>query len=183
LFRLAHDLTGLSAQPVSASCWQFSQSGARWDFVVKEHVHAQFLMHIVSSRFVMQIKKSAAGKARINFTHHGLWRRTGLNWKIKYGEKAHLQALLAHLNADQALYQALMALDFHYFALIQDDNGWRVEAEPYGASVVVVRFPAMRRYIRLEFDQAQHLLNAFARLQGKLRAFCNQNAAQQHDLP
>jgi len=71
---------------------------------------------------------------------------------------------------------ALMALDFHMFELVQDHNGWRVETEPYGASEVVVRFPAMRRYIRLTREQARYLVNALARLQGKLRYF-SPNAA------
>jgi len=171
LLHLAHDLPGLCAKPVKASCWQFSQSEAQWDFVVSEQVQAQFLMHIVSSRFVMQVTHSAGGKAHISLRHRGLWRPKGLHWKIKSGDQVYLHALLATLDADQPLYQALMKLDFHCFELIQDDNGWRVEAQPYGASLVAMRFPAMRRYIRLEFDQAQRLLNALARLQGKLRVF------------
>jgi len=117
----------------------------------------------------MPVAESAAGAARIVLTHRGAWRRSGLNWRIKRGESAVLQALLARLDADETLHAALMALDFHVFELIQDENGWRVETEPYGASEVVVRFPAMRRYIRLTREQAQHLVNALARLQGRLR--------------
>jgi len=169
LARVAHDLPGLCPQPITATCWQFSQIGARWHFAVSEQVHAQFLMHIVSSRFLMSVTDSAAGNARISLRHRGLWRRTGLNWKIKRGDSQYLETLLARLHADQPLFEALMALDFQHFVLIQDDNGWHVEAQTYAASEVVMRFPAMRRYIRLEFDQAQHLLNALARLQGKLR--------------
>jgi len=169
LLHLAHDLPGLHAEPVNATCWQFSQADARWDFVVHEQVQAQFLMHIVSSRFVMQVINSAGGKAHISLTHRGLWQKKGLHWKIKFGDQVYLHALLAMLSADQPLHQALMGLDFHCFELIQDDHGWRVEVQPYAASFVAVRFPALRRYIRLEFDQAQRLLNALARLQGKLR--------------
>jgi len=117
----------------------------------------------------MPVADSEAGDARIRLTHRGAWRRNGLNWKILRGERALLQPLLARLDADDILYTALMALDFHIFELIQDENGWRVETEPYGASEVVVRFPAMRRYIRLTREQARYLVNALARLQGKLR--------------
>jgi len=171
LARVAHDLSGLRTAPLSPERWRFDQPGASWQFDVLERVQPQFLMHIVSSQFVMPVMGSDAGEARITLTHSGAWRRTGLNWRIKHGEAAVLQPLLTRLDADKALYDALMALDFHVFELIQDDTGWRVETEPYGASEVVVRFPAMRRYIRLTREQAQYLVNALARLQGKLRHF------------
>jgi len=171
LTRVAHDLSGLRTEPLSPERWRFDQAGASWHFDVLEQVSPQFLMHIVSSRFIMPVADSEAGDARIRLTHRGAWRRNGLNWKILRGEQALLQPLLARLNADQPLYAALMALDFHIFELIQDENGWRVETEPYGASEVVVRFPAMRRYIRLTREQARYLVNALARLQGKLRYF------------
>jgi len=173
LRRLAHDLTGLRAEILAADRWRFDQPGASWHFEVRERVQPQFLMHIVSSRFMMPVVHSEAGYSRISLTHSGIWRRSGLRWKIKQGDQARLQSLLTRLFADQPLYEAFMALDFHCFELIQDASGWRVEAEPYGASEVVVRFPSMRRYIRLTFEQAQHLLNALARLQGKLRALEN----------
>jgi len=176
LARVAHDLNGLRAEPLSPERWRFDQSGASWHFDVLERVSPQFLMHIVSNRFIMPVANSEAGEARIRLTHRGAWRRNGLNWTIKRGEPARVQPLLTRLNADEPLYAALMALDFHLFELVQDQNGWRVETEPYGASEVVVRFPAMRRYIRLTREQAQYLVNALARLQGKLRYF-SQNAA------
>jgi len=169
LARLAHDLSGLRAQPLSPERWRFDQSDASWHFDVLERVQPQFLMHVVSSRFIMPVMRSEAGHARIRLTHSGTWRRSGLNWKILRGDQAYLQPLLDRLNVDDMLYTALMALDFHVFELIQDQSGWRVETEPYGASEVVVRFPAMRRYIRLTREQAQHLINALARLQGRLR--------------
>jgi len=176
LARVAHDLSGLRTAPLSPDRWRFDQPGASWHFDVLERVSPQFLMHIVSSRFIMPVADSGGGQARIRLTHRGAWRRNGLNWTIKHGERARLQPLLTRLNADAPLYAALMALDFHLFELVQDQNGWRVETEPYGASEVVVRFPAMRRYIRLTREQAQHLVNALARLQGKLRYF-SPNAA------
>jgi len=125
----------------------------------------------------MPVAHSDAGYARIRLTHSGAWRRNGLNWKILHGESGDLRTLLTRLNSDNILYAALMALDFHAFELIQDDNGWRVEAEPYGASEVVVRFPSMRRYIRLTREQAQHLINALARLQGRLRPAWSQKSS------
>jgi len=169
LARVAHDLSGLRKEALSPECWRFDQPGASWHFDVLERVAPQFLLHIVSSRFIMPVANSEAGHARIRLTHSGAWRRSGLNWNIKRGEQALLQSLITRLNADEILYAALMALDFHVFELIQDNTGWRVETEPYGASEVVVRFPAMRRYIRLSREQAQHLINALARLQGWLR--------------
>jgi len=169
LARVAHDLSGLRAAILAPTRWRFDQAGASWHFDVLEQVSPQFLMHIVSSRFIMPVANSEAGDARIRLTHRGAWRRRGLHWTIKHGERAHMQPLLARLEADEVLHGALMALDFHAFELIQDDTGWRVETEPYGASEVVVRFPAMRRYIRLTYEQAQHLVNALARLQGRLR--------------
>jgi len=169
LARVAHDLNGLRAGVLSPVHWRFDQPGASWSFDVLERVQPQFLMHIVSARFVMPVMGSEAGDARIALTHTGAWRRSGLNWRIRRGERTRLQPLLARLDADEILREALMALDFHIFELVQDENGWRVETEPYGASEVVVRFPAMRRYIRLTREQAQYLVNALARLQGKLR--------------
>jgi len=169
LARVAHDLSGLRTAPLSPERWRFDQPGASWHFDVLERVQPQFLMHIVSSRFMMPVAGSEAGEARISLTHRGAWRRSGLHWNIKRGERARLQPLLTRLTADDMLYTALMALDFHIFELIQDNTGWRVETEPYGASEVVVRFPAMRRYIRLTREQAQHLVNALSRLQGILR--------------
>jgi len=70
------------------------------------------------------------------------------------------------MTAGGMVHTALMVLDFHPFELIQDETGWRVETEPYGASEVVVRFPAMRR---LTHAQARHLIQAPARLQSWLR--------------
>jgi len=177
LARVAHDLNGLRARALSPERWRFDQSGASWHFDVLERVQPQFLMHVVSSRFIMPVPGSEAGDARIALTHTGAWRRSGLNWRIKRGERTRLQPLLARLDADEMLREALMALDFHVFELAQDENGWRVETEPYGASEVVVRFPAMRRYIRLTRDHAQHLVNALARLQGKLRPLPGNTAA------
>jgi len=167
--RLAHDLSGLRSEALSPVRWRFDQPGASWDFDVLEQVQPQFLMHIVSSRFIMKVADSEAGDAQITLTHRGALRRNGLNWCIKRGERALLQPMLARLDADETLHTALMALDFHRFELIQDNTGWRVETEPYGASEVVIRFPAMRRYIRLPHEQARHLINALARLQGRLR--------------
>jgi len=169
LKRLAHDLGGLRSEALSPGCWRFDQPGASWHFDVAEQVQAQFLLHIVSSHFIMQVAGSEAGNARISLTHRGTLRRNGLNWHIQHGKRSLLQPLLVRLDADAVLHDALMALDFQRFALIQDESGWRVEVEPYAASEVVMRFPAMRRYIRLPHAQAQQLVNALSRLQGKLR--------------
>jgi len=166
---LAHDLPGLQAQRLTATHWQFGKEKASWQFAVHECVQRQFLLHIVTCRFVMPVVDSPSGQARVLLTHDGFWRRTRLRWKVVVGNPSALQPLLLRLNADVPLHAALMALDFQCFALIQNEKGWRVEVEPYAASEVVVRLPAMRRYIRLPYQQAQHLLNALARLQGKLR--------------
>jgi len=171
LQRLAHDLYGLDATPINARCYQFNQPNAQWNFEVLEKVQPQFLMHIVNCCFVMKVTPSSPGKSRIRIMHSGLWRRTGLRWKIIDGNAHLLQPVILRLQADQPLCQALMALDFQRVELIQSDQGWHVEAEPYAASEVVLRFPAMRRYIHLDYSQAQYLLNTLARLQGKLRPY------------
>jgi len=170
LTRIAHDLSGLRSEVLTPTRWRFDQPGAAWQFEVEETVQAQFLLHIVTARFIMQVAHSVPGAARVEVRHRGAWRRTGLNWKIVHGDAAQLDPFMARVFADPPLHDALMALDFHALTLIQDERGWRVDVEPYAASEVVMRFPAMRRYVRLTREQAQHLLNALARLQGKLRA-------------
>uniref|UniRef100_UPI0025871F64 DUF3156 family protein n=1 Tax=Pseudomonas sp. TaxID=306 RepID=UPI0025871F64 len=62
----------------------------------------------------------------------------------------------------------LMPLDFKRLRLQASAGQWRVTLEHMGASEVVNRVPAFRRYIRLEDRQRHYLLAALTALHQRL---------------
>jgi hypothetical protein len=80
------------------------------------------------------------------------------------GDKALFDLLQARIGGDSALQAALMPLDFKRLNWLR---GWPVAGrlEHMGASEVVNRVPAFRRYIPLSADQRGYLWQAFEALQ------------------
>ena len=79
--------------------------------------------------------------------------------------------MIAALEGDEALRAALMPLDFKRLRIERDGDHWQVRLEHMGASEVVNRMPAFRRYIRLDDAQQAHLLNALPALARVLAGF------------
>ena len=130
---------------------------------VRERCEAQLLMHLVLSEFSLSLPATGQGSAHLELHHSGSLRRSGLRVQLRQGEPALQAELQRRLLADSALLQALMPLDFKRLRLHRSDGQWTLTLEHIGASEVVNRLPAFRRYIRLSPEQRQHLL---ATLQG-----------------
>ena len=127
---------------------------------VRERCEAQLLMHLVLSEFSLSLPATGQGSARLELHHSGTLRRSGLRVQLRQGEPALQAELQRRLQADSALLQALMPLDFKRLRLHRSDGQWTLTLEHIGASEVVNRLPAFRRYIRLSPEQRQHLLAA-----------------------
>ncbi|MCE5983502.1 DUF3156 family protein [Pseudomonas sp. LF19] len=127
---------------------------------VRERCEAQLLMHLVLTEFSLTLPATGQGNARLELHHSGSWRRSGLRVRLRKGELALQAELQRRLQAEAALLQALMPLDFKRLLLERCDGQWTLTLEHIGASEVVNRLPAFRRYIRLSPGQHQHLLAA-----------------------
>ncbi|MBI3145042.1 MAG: DUF3156 family protein [Pseudogulbenkiania sp.] len=132
-------------------------------FEVHERVEPLFLSHTVLCEFVLSLPagKVGEGSGRIEIRHTGVIKRQGIACVVKQGAPALLVALAERIQYDAVLQAAILPLDFRRCVLTHDDQGWRVLIEHFGASEVVNRFPAMRRYIRLTAEQRGHLLDSF----------------------
>lgn len=93
-------------------------------------------------------------------------RRSGLGCRLRGGDPLLFKALEARLAEVQTV---LMPLDFKRLAIDCNDGQWRVTLEHMGASEVVNRMPALRRYIPLTTEQRHHLWLAFDGLAYTLR--------------
>lgn len=133
-------------------------------FEIVERTEAQLLMHLVMTEFVLQVPAGAGGAGSFEVQHGGAIRRTGLRVRRRSGDPALGRELQARLQADEALYQALMPLDFKRLRLELRDRQWTVRLEHMGGSEVVNRMPAFRRYIALSPVQRGHLLATLAGL-------------------
>lgn len=132
-------------------------------FEVHERVEPLFLSHTVLCEFVLPLPDGKAGKGsgRIEIRHTGAIKRQGITCVVKQGGLAALAALAERIQHDAALNAAILPLDFRRCVLTRDEQGWHVLIEHFGASEVVNRLPAMRRYIRLTAEQRQCLLESF----------------------
>ena len=135
------------------------------EVTVVERTEAQLLMHLVMTEFRIRLPASEQGSARLDLHHRGSIRRTGLACRQRAGDPALRARLEAVLSGDEALHQALMALDFKHLRIELDDQQWRVRLEHMGGSEVVNRMPAFRRYIALSPTQRAGLLTVLAGLQ------------------
>jgi hypothetical protein len=136
---------------------------------IVERTESQLLMHLVMTEFVIRVPASRAGIASIELHHTGAVRRTGIRCRQRGGDSALLAEVQAGLQADSALYQALMPLDFKRLRIELQGHQWCVRLEHMGGSEVVNRMPALRRYIALSRDQRTGLLDALSGFQRLLR--------------
>lgn len=132
---------------------------------IVERTESQLLMHLVMTEFVIRVPASREGTASVELHHTGAVRRTGIGCRQWVGDMALLADLRAGLQADSALHQALMPLDFKRLRIDLQGHQWCVRLEHMGASEVVNRMPAFRRYIALSADQRIRLLEVLSGLQ------------------
>ena len=125
---------------------------------IVERTESQLLMHLVMTEFVLRVPASAGGTGSFDVHHGGVIRRNGIRLRRRTGNQAIGRELQARLVADEALFQALMPLDFKRLRIELRDQQWWVRLEHMGGSEVVNRMPAFRRYIAVSPEQRNHLL-------------------------
>jgi hypothetical protein len=172
LARLGADLGTCERRVLEATAAEFSSAPLGLTFEVRERVETHFLMHIVVAQFVFAIPGAGAGSERIRIRHRGALMRTGVEFIATDGACA----VIPHLQADQNLSAALIPLDFTHCELTRDGSGWRMHLQHYGASEVVGRVPALRRYVPLVPEQRTALLASFAATQRVLLQHTCSNA-------
>ncbi|MBC3347811.1 DUF3156 family protein [Pseudomonas sp. SWRI196] len=132
---------------------------------IVERTESQLLMHLVMTEFVLRVPASREGTARLELHHGGAVRRQGIRCRLKEGDNQLSARLKAAIEGDQALYQALMPLDFKRLRIDLQDRQWWVRLEHMGGSEVVNRMPAFRRYIALSREQRVALWAVLSGLQ------------------
>jgi len=162
LARLGRNL-GL-ADLQSAASFTYREDGPRVE--VRERTESHLLMHLVMCEFILRVPASGQGTLRAELHHAGMLRRSGLGCSLRGGDPLLFEALQARLATLQA---TLMPLDFKRLAIDRGDGQWQVTLEHMGASEVVNRMPALRRYIPLTTEQRHHLWLAFDALVYTLR--------------
>ncbi|WP_205548311.1 DUF3156 family protein [Pseudomonas carnis] len=133
-------------------------------FEIVERTESQLLMHLVLTECVLRVPAAAGGAGSFEVHHGGAIRRSGIHVRRRAGNQALGRELQARLQADSALFQALMPLDFKRLRIELQDQQWCVRLEHMGGSEVVNRMPAFRRYIALSTDQRGYLLVVLAGL-------------------
>jgi hypothetical protein len=133
-------------------------------FEIVERTESQLLMHLVLTEFVLRVPASTGGTASFAVHHGGAIRRSGIRVRRRSGNAQLCAQLQARLVADEALFQALMPLDFKRLRIDLQGRQWCVRLEHMGGSEVVNRLPAFRRYIALSPVQRSHLLAALVGL-------------------
>ena len=136
---------------------------------VAERTESQLLMHLVMTQFTLSVPASEQGVARFELHHSGSIRRTGLTYRQRRGEPLLSARLKARIEQDQALYQALMLLDFKGLHIDLHGQQWHVRLEHMGGSEVVNRMPAFRRYIALSTEQRAALFSVLGGFERVLR--------------
>lgn len=165
LAKVRQDLARLEYEAVDDTRARFRCPDLRLDFFAEERVQAQFLMHVVTTNFSHGFPCDDGSPARIRIRHRGAWTRQGLECVIAEGcEDAPVQQTARRLSTDAALAAAMLPLDFTDFELERQPTRWVANVVHYGASEVVYRFPATRRYVRLVPEQSRAILQTFARL-------------------
>ena len=134
-------------------------------FEIVERAESQLLMHLVMTEFVLHVPATTGGTGSFAVHHGGAIRRTGVRVRRRAGNQALGRELQARLLADEALFRALMPLDFKRLRIELQDQQLCVRLEHMGGSEVVNRLPAFRRYIALSPVQSEHLLVTLVGLQ------------------
>ncbi|MEE1888661.1 DUF3156 family protein [Pseudomonas carassii] len=133
---------------------------------VRERTESHLLMHLVMCEFILRVPACGQGTLRTEVHHTGALRRTGVACRLRGGDRALFEALEIRF---AALHAILMPLDFKRLTIDCQDGQWQVTLEHMGASEVVNRMPALRRYIPLDVEQRKHLWQAFDALERMLR--------------
>lgn len=133
-------------------------------FEIVERTESQLLMHVVMTEFFLRVPALAGSTGSFEVHHGGAIRRHGIRVRRRCGNQALGQELHARMLADDALFQALMPLDFKRLRIELQGQQWCVRLEHMGGSEVVNRLPAFRRYIALSPMQRSHLLATLAGL-------------------
>lgn len=148
----------------SAASFTYREDGPRIE--VRERTESHLLMHLAMCEFILRVPALVQGTLRAELHHTGALRRTGLACRRRGGDQGLFEALESRLEEVRA---ALMPLDFKHLAIECRDGQWQVTLEHMGASEVVNRMPAFRRYIPLDMEQRKHLWRAFDALERLLR--------------
>ncbi len=162
LARLRHNLGLTDLQSVAS--FTYREDGPRIE--VRERTESHLLMHLVMCEFILCVPAHGQGRLRAELHHTGALRRSGVACRRRGGDQAMFERLDARLAAVHAI---LMPLDFKRLTIDCQDGQWQVTLEHMGASEVVNRMPALRRYIPLDAEQRKHLWRAFDALQLMLR--------------
>lgn len=123
---------------------------------VVERTEAHLLMHLVMCRWQYHCDARTQGSLTLELHHTGAVRRQGVRWNG--AAPAPLQAMV---EPSSPAYPALLALDFKYLRLAREHGRWVLYIEHMGASEVVNRLPAFRRYIPISAEQRAHLSTVF----------------------
>ena len=164
------NLGGLAFEALEPGRGRFTLEGGL-SFEARERTQSELLMHLVLTEFELRVPTRSEGVAVIDLRHTGVIRRQGLACVRRHGNAPELAGVIAALEGDEALRAALMPLDFKRVRIERDGDHWQVRLEHMGASEVVNRMPAFRRYIRLDDAQQAHLLNALPALARVLAGF------------
>jgi hypothetical protein len=137
-------------------------------FTVRERVIRHFLAHTVTAEFECRLGDALPGEGKLQLTHTGTLTRTGIRVQVKRSSET-APTIAMKLAGDEAFIQAILPLDFQYFQLLQDEQGWRAVTGQIGAAWVHMALPPTRRYVRLGPEQVEALLATFKRLDILLR--------------
>ena len=133
-------------------------------FIVRERVEKRFMAHTVIAEFFFPLKDTPPGEAEIQFSHTGAFTRTGLRGQVKRGGPDATE-VEQRLTTNEAFVQTILPLDFQYFQLWQDADGWHALTGQVGGAWVVMALPPTRRYVPLGRDQVAALVATFEQLQ------------------
>ena len=133
-------------------------------FIICERLEKRFMAYTVTTEFCFSLPGAAPGDGELHLSHTGIFKRTGLRVQVKRSGEA-AGAVARRLTGSQDFGQAILPLDFQYFHLRQDANGWHAFTGQVGAAWVVMTFPPTRRYIPLGPDQVAALVGVFEQLQ------------------
>lgn len=170
LARALLDLGGRCTSDRDGAQAELSTTDGALRIHVCEKVQSQFMMHVVTLEFGLRIPCALANTYVVDICHTGMLRRRALEFKVKRGARGDFQTLLLRLSGSTVLSETLMLLDFQRCQVIAGASGYRVCIEHYGASEVVTRMPALRRYIRLTQVQSGALLDALSAFRDLLQA-------------
>lgn len=130
------------------------------EILAHERVERHFLMHIVGIELAMQVAAVSLPGAAVEIRNTGILRRTGIRC-VSSTAGVGLNQFMATIEADHALREVLMKLDFRRIRLRGVPGGWEIRIEPYGACEVVNRMPSFRRYIKMGVEQAEAVAQTF----------------------